>query len=162
MAGVHFLHIAVELTETLLTGDEVFLRTGHDYRHYNESNQRNGDRCKRHSPLRHKHHNQAAYELGNCTDHRRKAVGKCLLKRADIICHTAQNIAVRDFPKALHRDLIDFIGKIPPHFLGQIQRNGSHDILLNISAHFTDQIDRQQDASHLCNGRKVNAGHQSV
>ena len=28
MAGVHFLHIAVELTETLLTGDEVFFENG--------------------------------------------------------------------------------------------------------------------------------------
>ena len=85
MAGVHFLYVAVQLTEALLPGGKVFLRAGHDEHDEQKSDERDAQRGERQPPFGHEHHDEAAQKLRGGGNNRRQAVGQSLLERGNVV-----------------------------------------------------------------------------
>ena len=140
VAGVHFLHVTVELSEALLAGGKILLGFGNNQHHDNEAKQRHRDGRRRHPPLGHEHHDQTAGKLCHGADDGRQTVGKRLLQRTDIVGHAAEDIAVRNLIEVFHRHFIDFVRKILSHPFGQIQGYGGHNIVFNIGKQSAEQV----------------------
>ena len=102
MAGVHLLHIAVELSQGALPCQKIFLGAGHDQAHQGKTDQRGGNGGKAHAPFGDEHHHQTADKLRSGGDHGGQAVGKALHQGVYVVGHAAENIAVRDAAKELH------------------------------------------------------------
>ena len=162
MAGIHLFNIAVQRAEALLPVDKVFLRALHDDEHEHKADHCRRDGSQRHAPLRHEHHDDAARKLGHGADHGRQTVGQGLLQRTDIVCHAAEDIAVRDAVEAAHGHAVDLGAQVAAHLLREAERHGRHDIVLDIGQQGTERIDAEQHARHAANGRKVDLPHQRI
>ena len=89
MAGIHFLHIAVDFAQAALPLGKIALGFGHNDHHQHQSQQRNRQRDQRQPPFRYKHHNQAAHKLGGGADNGGQAVGQGLLQGGNVVGNTA-------------------------------------------------------------------------
>ena len=162
VAGVHFLHVAVEGAEAALPGGEVLLGAEHDQAHGGEAQHGDGHGGQRHAPLGDEHHDQAADELRPGADHGGQGVGQGLLEGAHVVGNPAEQVAVGHGVEVAHRHPVDLSGQVVPHGLGQVQRDGGHDEVHDIGAQAADAVDDEQPHADLPDGGKVDACHQSV
>ena len=110
VAGVHFLHIAVQLAEAFLPGGKVLLRTGHNEHNEQKAHERNAQRDECQPPFRHEHHDEAAQKLRCSRDNRRQTVGQALLERGNVVGNAAENIALRMKVEVFLRHAVNLFG----------------------------------------------------
>ena len=162
VAGVHFLHISVQLSEACLARGEEFLGTGHDKHRQHHSDKRHAERNQRKPPFGDKHHDKTADKLRGGTYYRRKAVCQSLLKGRDVVCYTAQNIALRGSVYICLRDPVYLFRKLSAHTVGHFQGHDSHNIVLYKAEESACNIYRGKEGSDPCDCGNVDSGKKSV
>ena len=162
MAGVHLLHVPVELAEVFLPGGEVFLRAEHGDAHNAKAHCRHGHGGERHAPLGDEHHDQAAHKLGGGAYHAGQAVGQSLLQGTHVVRHTAEDVAEGHGVEVAHRHHVYLAREVAAEVPRELQRNGGHDIVLNIGQHGADKVYYQQLDANLAYGGEIYLRKQRV
>ena len=160
VTGVHFLHITIERTDMLLFGHKVTLGAPHQDHQDKHSHKGNSNHTQCQSPLRHKHHDQAAHKLCHRADNTGKALRKTLLQHLDIVGHTAQNIALCCGIKVAEGNFIDFLGKSAAELSGCPERYRRHDKMLNEIKNCTGNVNHNQRNTDFCNGGHIDLAKQ--
>ena len=162
VAGVHFLHIAVQLAEAFLPGGKVLLRAGHDEHRQQKPHQRDAQRGQRQTPLGHEHHDEAADKLRRGRDDRRQAVGQTLLERGDVVGDAAEDIALRVEVEILLRHAVDLFRQLAAHPVGHFERDARHDIVLDEAEERAQPVDDGQQHADARHRGKVDAADQAL
>ena len=96
MAGVDFLHMAVQLSQIILLADEVFLRFADDQQHEGEAQDGRDNGGGGHDAVGEEHHEKRAQEHGDGSDQVPQGLVHGLPNGVHIVGHPAEHIAEAD------------------------------------------------------------------